>query len=356
MDDLTMLRRLGEDLEHEPPATLALQRRRLPDGLPGAPSRPLNRPRWIRGWAMIGLAAAITAAVLVAPTVLLENLGRVAAPVPSPTGARPTKPNEALNVLLVGTDGRPGPAFRGNGLDARSDTMVLLHLSADRGRVGVVSIPRDSMVRIPACVSPAGTAVPARTDMINSAFATGGLSCVWKTVEILTKVRVDHAMEIDFSGFREMVDALGGIEITVPQAVDDPKAKLKLRKGRQILNGEQALGYVRARYSLGDGTDLERIKRQQRFMRALAQKAGGLLTDPVRLSAFLDKASAAIRTDAGLDLPTMRSIFDSLKETRPEAVEFVTVPVRPHPADPHRLEWDRSAAERLFTRLREDAG
>ncbi|MEV8635439.1 LCP family protein [Streptosporangium sp. NPDC051023] len=355
MDDLRMLRRFGEELEHEPPATLARQRQRLLDGLSGAPGRPRPRlSRWTLGWAMAGLAAGVTAAVLVAPSVLLEGLGRVADPVPSPAGDRPAKPNGALNVLLLGTDSRAASPSAGRGPGARSDTMLLVHLSANRGKVGVISIPRDSMARIPACADPAGTPLPARTDMINSAFATGGLSCVWKTVESLTGVRVDHALEVDFSGFKGMVNALGGVEVTLPEPVNDPKAKLRLPKGKQTLNGDQALGYMRARYTLGDGSDLERIKRQQRFMRALAKQAGKLRTDPARLSAFVAEAGKWIKTDAGLDLATMQAIARSLERTDPGAVEFVTVPVRPYAADPNRLEWDDSAAKNLFARVRND--
>lgn len=141
-----------------------------------------------RGGVILGLAAGVTAAVLVAPGVPLTAFTGNHGPgsVPSPAGERPVKPNRALNVLLVGTDVRQGPApSLGGGPTVRTDTILLVHLSADRKTVGVVSIPRDSMVRVPACPIPAGTTVPARTGMINSAFATGGLTCVRKTVESL---------------------------------------------------------------------------------------------------------------------------------------------------------------------------
>ncbi|MGS2644906.1 LCP family glycopolymer transferase [Streptosporangium sp. G12] len=224
-----------------------------------------------------------------------------------------------------------------------------------RRKTRVVNIPRDSIVRIPACESPGGSALPARTDMINSAFHAGGLSCAWKTVESTTGIHVDHAVEIHFSGFKGMVDALGGVEVTLPRPVDDRKAKLRLPAGRHMLNGEQALGYVRLR-NFGDGTDLERIKRQHRFMNALVMKASGLLDEPTTLSALLAEVKKSIRTDAGLDLGTMYAIARGMAKFEPGSVTFSTVPTRPHPEDPNRLAWDGAAAERLFAGIRRDAG
>ncbi|WP_440086664.1 LCP family glycopolymer transferase [Streptosporangium sp. LJ11] len=224
-----------------------------------------------------------------------------------------------------------------------------------RRKTRVVNIPRDSIVRIPACESPGGSALPARTDMINSAFHAGGLSCAWKTVESTTGIHVDHAVEIHFSGFKGMVDALGGVEVTLPRPVDDRKAKLRLPAGRHMLNGEQALGYVRLR-NFGDGTDLERIKRQHRFMNALVMKASGLLDEPTTLSAFLAEVKKSIRTDAGLDLGTMYAIARGMAKFEPGSVTFSTVPTRPHPEDPNRLAWDGATAERLFAGIRRDAG
>ncbi|MEU1737158.1 LCP family protein [Streptosporangium sp. NPDC020145] len=362
MDDLTTLRALGGELEHEPSAAaLDGQRRRLLGALDGSLDGGRRGRRWprrpgARGAVTLALAAAATAAVLVVPNLLLRGHE-----VPSPVGARPVKANEAINVLVAGTDGQAG-ARRSRGEDvgdpranaARADTLLLVHLSADRERVSVISIPRDSMVLVPPCSSPAGKTVPARIEMINASFAEGGMACLWKRVETLTGVRVDHAVEVDFSGFKGMVDAIGGIEVTLPSPVEDRQAKVRLPKGRQVLNGDQALGYVRVRYSLGDGSDLERIGRQQRFMASLARKAAGLTSDPVRLAAFLGEAAKSVKADRGLDLATLRAIAESLDGTAPGSVEFLTVPVRPSAVDPMRLDWDRAAASRLFAKVRDD--
>ncbi|WP_406311659.1 LCP family protein [Streptosporangium sp. NBC_01639] len=346
MDDLKMLRDLGRDLEYEPPATLARQRQRLLGAGTG------REPRRARHWTMIGLVAVVTAAIALVPALLLGGHQAVSVlsghrTVPTLVGDRPDKRTEALTILLVGTDSEAGtPRHRTPG--ARSDTMLLLHLPADRGKAIVISIPRDSMVRIPSC----GPDIPARTDMINSAFRTGGLACAWKTVESLTGVRVDHAVELDFSGFAGLVDAVGGVEVTLPRAVDDPKAKLRLSAGRHVLRGEQALAYVRARYSMGDGSDISRIKRQQQLMSALAKKVKTLLADPARLRPFLAEATRWVKTDAGLDLETMYEIAGSLVKTDLGTVPFVTVPWRQHPADKNRIQWAQPAAEKLFASIR----
>jgi LCP family protein required for cell wall assembly len=237
----------------------------------------------------------------------------------------------------------------------RSDTLVLVHLAADRKSAEVVNIPRDSMVPIPECRASDGTKTPAHLGMINSAYSEGGLACARRTIETLTEVTVDYAMAIDFSGFKDMIDALGGVEITIPRAVVDPKAKLRLPAGRQVLNGEQALGYARARYTLGDGSDVMRIKRQQVLMRAIIKKAADLPADPVRLPAFLKAVHASVKTEPGLNLEEMVALARSVAGMKPSDTRFVTVPWMPYPADPNRLAWKQPEASQLFKRIASDS-
>ncbi|MBT2231848.1 LCP family protein [Nonomuraea sp. NEAU-A123] len=328
MDDLKMLQDLGRELEHQPPATLMRQRQRLLQA----------RPRRRRvTWLMTGLVAVATMAAVAVPTLLLSGRQTVS----PPTGARPANVSGVVNVLLVGSDSRAGTGRLGNG--ARSDTLMLLHLPADRKNVTVVAFPRDSMVRIPACGSQ-----PARKDMINSAFSMGGLACSVKTVESLTKVRVDHMMELGFSGVEDVVDALGGVEVTLPEAVDDKSAKLKLSAGKQVLNGKQALAYLRLRH-YGDGSDIQRIKRQQVLMTSMLKKAQQRLKDPAALRVFLTTASKSIKTDAEFDLDTMLGIAGTLDKSK---VRFVMVPWKPDPNDQNRLVWKQPDADQLFAALR----
>ncbi|MFC4908999.1 LCP family protein [Actinomadura gamaensis] len=266
-------------------------------------------------------------------------------------GPRPAKLTRAQNILVVGSDSRDGAnAAYGKDQGARTDTMVLFHVPADGKNVRGVSLPRDSMVQIPACRTAGGATVAARTGQINAAFNEAGLACAWKTVEADTGVRVDHALQIDFTGFKSMVDALGGVELTVPAKIDDAKAKLHLNPGRQKLDGEQALGYARARYSVGDGSDLGRIKRQQQLMTAMADKARGQLGNPARLYSFLRAASRSVTTDGGLGLKQMFDLANGIGDTG--KISFTTVPVGPYPADPNRVQWTQPAAGRLFQSLR----
>ncbi|WP_067814001.1 LCP family protein [Actinomadura kijaniata] len=265
-------------------------------------------------------------------------------------GPRPDKRTKAENILVVGSDSRAGANARyGRDEGARTDTMILFHVPADGRRVTGVSLPRDSMVQIPACTT-AGGVVPARSGMINSAFNDAGLQCAWKTVEHVTGVRVDHAVQIDFTGFERMVDALGGVELDVAQDIRDDKAKLFLKKGRQRLDGERALGYARARYGVGDGSDLGRIQRQQALMRAMAATARQRLTEPAKVWAFLRAATGSVTTDQGFGLKQMFDLAMSVGDGGD--VDFRTVPVHEYPGDRNRVQWTRPAADRLFASLR----
>ncbi|MFC5819938.1 MULTISPECIES: LCP family protein [Nonomuraea] len=335
MDDLKLLRDFGRRLEHEPPATLVRQRERLLGAVEGRPRR-----RWF-GWMAAGLVAVATVATVAAvavPALLLGDLRRTAQ---HPVGARPAKVTEALNVLLVGTDKGSAPRMADD--KGRTDSIILLHLPADRKRTTAVSIPRDSLVQLPACGS-----APARTDLINSAYNRGGLTCTVKAVESLTDVRIDHMAEVDFAGFGRLVDALGGIEVTLKRAVDDPKAKLTLPAGKSLLDGERAVGYMRLR-SVGDGSDIARIKRQQTVIRAMAKKAGQVLDEPAKLKTLASVVADSVTTDTELDVERMIGIAMSLHDS---TVKLVTVPWIPHPEDRNRIAWKQPEAEKLFASLR----
>ncbi|OLT12528.1 hypothetical protein BJF79_22085 [Actinomadura sp. CNU-125] len=272
---------------------------------------------------------------------------------------RPQKLNESLNILLLGSDTREGdnseyavPGMAG----ARSDTTILLHLSPNRDQAVAMSFPRDSMVKIPECEKENGDDVDARFGMLNSAFSYAGPTCTWKTLESLTGVHIDHFVQIDFSGFKRMVDALGGVEICVEKPVNDPRAELHLEAGKQTVKGEKALGYVRARYSLGNGSDLGRIERQQKFMGAVVDKAlsSDVLTDPAQTYDFLKAATDSITTDDEFGLSDMRKLADGLRGMSAGQVRFVTVPVEGYKPDPNRVQWNDELAEPMFEAIRHD--
>ncbi|WRZ61944.1 LCP family protein [Streptomyces sp. NBC_01294] len=266
----------------------------------------------------------------------------------------------AQNILLIGSDSRSGKDNAGYGQDGgtqRSDTTILLHLPEDRRSATAVSIPRDLMAEIPPCLRADGSRTGERFAQFNWAFQWGGAACTIRTVEKLTGIRIDHHMVIDFGGFKKMVDAVGGVEVCLKEPVDDAEAKLRLAAGRQTLRGEQALGFVRARYSLGDGSDTERMERQQQFLGSLVKKvqSNGVLLNPARLYPLLDAATSSVTTDPGL--ASLRGLYELVRGVRDiptDQVKFLTVPRRPYAADPNRDELVEPDAARLFGQLRMD--
>ncbi|MFC8739280.1 LCP family protein [Streptomyces sp. NPDC057176] len=266
----------------------------------------------------------------------------------------------AQNILLIGSDSRSGAGNSRYGHDSgteRSDTTILLHLAADRDSVTAVSIPRDLMVNVPGCHRPDGSLTEPAFTQFNYAFAAGGSACSIRTVEKLTRIRIDHHVVVDFEGFKEMVDALDGVEVCLRKPVDDKDAKLKLPAGRVTLDGEQALGYVRARKSLGDGSDTDRMDRQQRFLGALVNKvqSNGVLLNPVKLYPVLDAATSSLTTDP--ELASLRGLYDLVRGLRgipTERVQFLTVPRESYAGDANRDQLVQPGAEKLFTRLRTD--
>ncbi|MFE9030187.1 LCP family protein [Streptomyces iakyrus] len=274
---------------------------------------------------------------------------------------RPTSlVKDARNILLIGSDSREGSGNARYGRDSgteRSDTTILLHLSAGRDNATAVSIPRDLMVNLPGCRRPNGSRSAPRFAMFNQAFQLGGSACTIRTVEKLTDIRVDHHVVVDFHGFKEMVDAVDGVEVCLRQPIDDRAAKLRLPAGRVTLDGEQALGYVRARKTLGDGSDTERMERQQRFLGALVNKvrSNDVLLNPAKLYPVLDAATSSLTTDPELaNLRGLYALVRGLRDIPMEQVQFLTVPRESYAYDANRDQLVEPAAKRLFERLRTD--
>jgi LCP family protein required for cell wall assembly len=276
-----------------------------------------------------------------------------------PGGARPPETG-ALNVLLVGSDSRDGDnkkyGAKSQGLGERTDTIMLLHISPNRDKATMISFPRDSMVMIPQCQSRTGVLLNAGLRQINSAFNDGGIKCTVKTLESLTNIKIDHFVKVDFTGFKGIVDAIGGIEVCLPKAVNDVKAKLVLSAGKHVVTGEQALAYVRTRYALGDGSDLGRIQRQQVFLTKVLEKVtdGGLLTSPIKLNDFLHAATKAVTVDTGLTASRMLDIANSVKGLTAKELRGITVPVEAYPADKNRVQFKQPDARNFFDAVRAD--
>ncbi|WP_237404704.1 LCP family protein [Actinacidiphila reveromycinica] len=271
----------------------------------------------------------------------------------------PEGPASTENILLIGSDSRSG----GNdkyGQDTgtqRSDTTILLHLSADRTNATAVSIPRDLMVHVPTCTKSDGSTISPKFEQFNWAFEFGGAACTIRAVEELTGVRVDHHLIVDFSGFKSMVDAVGGVEVCTPEAIHDTDSHLDLSAGKHKLDGEQALGYVRVRHGIGDGSDTERIGRQQDFLASLIKKvqSNGVLLNPGKVYPLLNAATKSLTADPGLDsLSDLYSLAQRLQKIPAGAIHFVTAPVEPYVADHNRDQLVQPDAESLFAAVRAD--
>ncbi|MCK7625024.1 LCP family protein [Streptomyces sp. RS10V-4] len=333
---------------------------------PGAPRTP---PPWHRRWLRAGVLA-LAVAVLASGALGWAIWTRLNGNIRSDSATErelekyeserpPAGPPNAQNILLIGSDNRAG-ANREYGADngtQRSDTTILLHLAADRRSATAVSIPRDLMVLVPHCKRADGTESAPQKVQFNWAFAFGGAACAIRTVERMTRIRIDHHIIVDFTGFKNMVDAVHGVQVCLARPMRDEEAHLSLPAGRQTLDGEAALGYVRARKSVGDGSDTQRMARQQQFLGALVKKvqSNGVLLNPMRLYPVMDAATSSLTTDAGL--ASLRGLYELVRSMRgiPTAhVQFLTVPRTEYRYDPNRDELVEPDAERLFGRLRKD--
>jgi LCP family protein required for cell wall assembly len=270
----------------------------------------------------------------------------------------PTGDRASMNVLLIGSDDRDGSnaQYGDANSGARSDTTMLLHVAADRKSATVASIPRDTMVQTPACAESDGTQSQPRFGMFNAAFSIGGAACTVRTVEAFSGLTVDHVLVVDFTGFKKIVDAIGGVPVHLDQAVNDPDSRLFLPAGTTVVNGEQALAFVRARHNLGNGSDIGRMSRQQEFLNSALDTlaANGTLDDPAKLYKVLDAATKALTTDAALgSLPALADFASDLKQVPRRQITYLTVPWQWYQPDPNRVQLAPMAQE-LFTAMRQD--
>lgn len=271
---------------------------------------------------------------------------------------KPSSMDGKQDVLFIGSDSRANAADQALGggtvVGARSDTTMIFDSPADRRKGTEVSIPRDSMVQIPDCTGAHGQRIASSFAMFNSAFTTGGAPCTVRTVESLTGLQLTHYIVVDFEGVVGVVNALGGVKVCVTQPIKDPDSGLNIPAGTTTLNGQQALAFVRVRHTLGDGSDLERIQRQQYFIDQLSAqvRADGLLSDPIKLYKVLDAATRSIQTDPGLgSLSDLYGLAQTLNSIPTGKMTYVTVPNEPYSGDPDRVSWSEPAATTLWKSL-----
>ncbi|GAA2128128.1 LCP family protein [Actinomadura napierensis] len=285
-------------------------------------------------------------------------------------------PKGAMTILVAGVDRREGltraqqkAAKLGHDAGERSDTMELVHVSRDHDRVSIVSLPRDSYVTIPAHRSNGsegakGQQVPARPGKLTWAYQFGGPDLTVATIKRATGVSIDHYIEVNFYGFVNMVNALGGVDVCTEQPIDDPKSGLKLPRGTSHVDGLKALGFARARYTLTGGTDLGRIDRQQRFMASMMKQAlsSKTLSDPVKSTKFLNAALKSLRVDPDL-AKGLPKLADQMKDLSTDSLTFANVPLANpgynallwnSPSPQSTVQWDQAEANDLFGRIRQD--
>ncbi|MDT0331703.1 LCP family protein [Nocardiopsis lambiniae] len=269
-------------------------------------------------------------------------------------GDRPEETG-GLTFLVIGSDSRESITEEdrtalsvGSTPGRRSDTMMLVRVNHERDRVTVVGLPRDLWVEIPG----------EGDDKINAAYAYGGPQLAVRTVESVTDVRIDHYVEVDFSGFVDVVDALGGIDVCLPEAIRDPKAKLDMAAGTHRVDGAEALAFARTRAT--PRGDLDRIDRQQQVLSAMLDQAlsSETLADPAKLTAFLESALSSVTVDEGLDTATINQLAYQMRDVDLTEVTFTQVPIADMdfwtPRGDVALLWDEPAARELFADINAD--
>ncbi|MFM9590632.1 LCP family protein [Streptomyces scabiei] len=277
--------------------------------------------------------------------------------------------DEAFNILIIGTDKRTGAGNEGygdKGSVGHADTSILLHVSKDRTNATAMSIPRDLIVDVPDCeVTEAdGTekAIPGTQNVrFNTSLGQDGRNpgCTMKTVEEVTGVDVNHFAMADFNAVKTLTAAVGGVEVCLTKAVDDKQSKLKLPAGKSVIEGEQALAFVRTRHSFGNQGDLDRIKIQQQFMSSLMRKmtSGDTLTSPTKLVKLADAATKALTVDTGIGkASTLKDVALELRKVPMKNVTFLTVPVKDNPAEVVKatVVVDEASGPQVFNMIKND--
>ncbi|MFF6836759.1 MULTISPECIES: LCP family protein [unclassified Streptomyces] len=332
------------------------RRRRVPEQTRGGRQTPTSRRRpkrsasrkkkvllWTGGAMAFVLVGGATGAYL-----LYNKLdGNISVVDPIGVEGKGFRKGEAFNVLIIGTDKRTGAGNSGYG-DANSpghaDTTILFHVAKDRTNATALSIPRDLMTTIPECQTrqPDGTilTIPGqRKARFNVSLGQDGRDpgCTMRTVKELTGVDVDHFMMVDFNAVKELTSAVGGVKVCVEKPVDDPKSHLKLPAGESLIEGEQALAFVRTRSSFGNKSDLDRIKVQQQFLGSMIRqmKSDETLTSPTKLLNLAEAATKALTVDKGIgSLAKLQGLAGELSGIDAKNIAFTTLPVIDNPDEP----------------------
>ncbi len=326
--------------------------------------------RWkkILAWTSVLVAAVLVGGSLTAYLKARAVLDSIHHTTLTDLGKRPPKYTNALNLLVFGTDKRAGLSAHmqvklhvgTNQGENNTDTIMVVHISPGRGKVTALSLPRDLMLPAYEC-APAGGGPGQQQDLtaqvqINSLYAIGGPSCLVKTVEQVTGIRLDHFIELGFGGFVNAINDLGGVNICLPFAIQDYNSGLNLTKGPHHINGITALKFWRTRYSIGDGTDLQRIQRDQYLLSQVLHGVlhKGVLTSYSKLYTVVKDLAVSLTTDRGMTTSDLIGIARSLSHISTGNVQFVTAPNIPDPLQPAQVVLKNPQANRLFHAIAHD--
>ncbi|QLE72343.1 LytR family transcriptional regulator [Streptomyces rectiverticillatus] len=272
---------------------------------------------------------------------------------------------EGTNYLIVGSDSREGLSdedkkdlHTGSADGKRTDSMMILH-TGDNGTT-MLSLPRDSWVTIPAFTGQkSGKRFPKSTHKLNQAYSDGGAELLAQTIEFNTGLRIDHYAEIGFGGFRNLVDALGGVEMCLDKPLKDRDSGADFKAGCQELNGAQSLAFVRQRHQEAD-QDLGRMRNQQKFLNTLAKQAASPSTvlNPFRLYPVIGSGLDTLIVDKDMGLFDLMDMFWAMKGVTGGDGQQMTVPIAsanlPTPNDGVAVKWDMTKANQLFGQLKKD--
>lgn len=265
-----------------------------------------------------------------------------------------------VNLLITGTDAceEGSEAIFGDrctGPDSvgeRNDVTMLVHISDNPRRVTVVSFPRDLIVPIAECTGEDGSVSGGWTDAISTAYDTGGLGCVVKTVSELSGMNIPFAAKVTWGGVIAITDAIGGVEVCLAQGIRDSDAGLDLPAGMNTISGATALAFLRVRKSIGDGSDLSRIGNQQQYMSRLARKlvSDDVLSNPATLYKLASTSLDNVTPTTTLTNPlTLVQIALAVKDVPFEDIAFVQLPVVDY--DSSRVAPDDEASAALWAAL-----
>ncbi|MGW5653038.1 LCP family protein [Streptomyces humi] len=332
---------------------------------PVRPARP-RRPRWAMR-AVTTLSVVVLASAGIGHSVMASLDADIARVDPFKDMKNRPRAGHGMNVLLVGTDGRDKITERerrkyrlGGSPCHCTDTIMIVHISADRERATVVSLPRDSYAEVPAHVDETtGQRHAAHPVKLNAAYAEGGPQLTVRTVENMTHLKIDHYLEVDFITFMRTVDVLGGVRVCNAQPLKDSYTGLNLPPGTHTLDGGRALQYVRSRHVDG-ASDLGRMKRQQRFLASLIERAAssGVLLNPIRFRDVTRAVLGSVRADTGFGTDELLDLGRAMRNFSPSSSEFTTVPIGqlayPVKGIGSTLKWDQAESDQLFQSLRDD--